>query len=124
MATHVRLKPYDKAKGHILRRFNFQGKLFIVEKGWYTVDDSLAEELKQVHSIPDNENSPLAFDICTAAEAKKLDELEQKRKLSQGANASEPVDLTEGGDLTTKDIARARADARQAPAKKGAAARR
>jgi len=70
----VRLKPYDPHRGHVLRRFTYRGIKFADERGWYRVDKGIAEYLRGVRQVPGDKHSPLAFDVCTEAEARALDE--------------------------------------------------
>jgi hypothetical protein len=70
----VRLKPYDPRRGHVLRRFTYRGIKFHDERGWYRVDKEIAEYLRGVRQVQGDKHSPLAFDVCTEAEARALDE--------------------------------------------------
>ena len=72
----VRLKPYNPKRGHNLRRYGYGGVIFDGERGWYRVNAALAEELKYLRQDHDDEDSPLAFDVCTDAEAAAIDEKE------------------------------------------------
>ena len=69
----VRLKPYDPRRGNVLRRFTFRGIKFHEERGWYRVEAPVSEYLRGVHQVPTDLFSPLAFDVCTEAEAKALE---------------------------------------------------
>lgn len=69
----VRLKPYEPRRGHVLRRYTYCGIKFHEERGWYRVEAPVAEYLRAVHQIPSDEFSPLAFDVCTEAEARVLE---------------------------------------------------
>lgn len=69
----VRLKPYDPRRGNVLRRFTFRGIKFHEERGWYRVEAPVAEYLRGVHQVPTDQFSPLAFDVCTEADAKALE---------------------------------------------------
>lgn len=69
----VRLKPYDPRRGHVLRRYTYAGIKFQEERGWYRVEKTVAEYLRAVHEVPTDRYSPLAFDVCTEAEAKALE---------------------------------------------------
>lgn len=74
----VRLKPYDPRRGHVLRRFTYAGIKFQEERGWYRVERPVAEYLRAVREVPSDRYAPLAFDVCTEAEAKALDAGEQE----------------------------------------------
>jgi hypothetical protein len=69
----VRLKPYDPRRGHVLRRYTYAGIKFQEERGWYRVERPVAEYLRAVREVPSDRYAPLAFDVCTEAEAKALD---------------------------------------------------
>jgi hypothetical protein len=73
-----RLKKYDPRRGHVLRRFTYSGMKFHEERGWYRVDKPTAEYLRKVKQVITDAHSPLAFDVCTEAEAKALDEKERE----------------------------------------------
>jgi len=109
MAKLVRLKPLDAKKGHIIRRYTTYTTTFEEHKGWYRVSDHVAGYLATVHQVPNDEDTPLAFDVCTQDEAHRID-LAEKKKAEQRARAAEPNvaaarDLTAiGGDLTTADL--------------------
>ena len=66
----VRLKPYDPRRGHVLRRYTYAGIKFQEERGWYRVERPVAEYLRAVREVPSDRYAPLAFDVCTEAEAK------------------------------------------------------
>jgi len=78
----VRLKPYN-GRTNVKKTHTVFGIKFQVEKGWYKVDDDVAEYLKDVPQKdhgPDAEFSAKAFDIVdTLEEAKEMDEREQTK---------------------------------------------
>jgi hypothetical protein len=121
MAKLVRLKRRDPKRGHVLRRYTAFGVRFEEKKGWYRVSDEVAAYLAQVHQLDGDDDSPLAFDVCTPEEAEAL-EAAEKKKADERARATEPhvtdavdapahataaADLTTA-DLTTADLAPAR----------------
>ena len=109
MAKLVRLKPLDKKKGHVIHRYTAFQTTFEESKGWYRVPDHVAEYLATVHQLADDEDSPLAFDVCTREEAQRIDAAE-KKKAEERALAAEPnVAMARdvaglGEDLTTADL--------------------
>jgi hypothetical protein len=109
MAKLIRLKPFDLKKGHIIRRYTVAGTTFEERKGWYRVSDHMAAYLATVHQVADDEDSPMAFDVCTQDDAKRIDAAE-KKKAEERARAAEPNvatarDVTAiAGDLTTADL--------------------
>ena len=99
----VRLKPYAPKKGNFLRRYTAFSVRFDESRGWYRVTDEVAEYLKGVHQISGDEDSVLAFDVCTEAEGKAIDEAE-KKKAEERAKAAQP----NIADITTVDVSKAR----------------
>jgi len=75
---YCRLKKYDPRRGHVLRRYTYRGIKFHEERGWYRVDKPTSEYLRTVRQVLSDEHSPLAFDVCTEAEAKAMDEKEKE----------------------------------------------
>jgi len=121
MATEtmlVRLKPYNKKKGHVLRRYVYRGLRFQESRGWTRVRKDIADYLGRVHQIPGDEDSPLAFDVHSDAEAKAIDkkEAEDARARTPAEAATEVAEAREepepppaadgrdGGDLSTADL--------------------
>jgi len=85
----VRLKPYDPRRGFVLRRYTYLGIKFHEERGWYRVDKPVADYLRTVREEPDEEYTPLAFDVCTDAEAQALDAKETDEAKVRRAAADE-----------------------------------
>lgn len=109
MAKLIRLKPLDAKKGHVIRRYTAFSTTFEEHKGWYRVSDPVAAYLATVHQVPNDEDTPLAFDVCTQEDAKRIDAAEKKRAEERARaaepNVAAPRDLTVvGGDLTTADL--------------------
>lgn len=73
---HVRLKPYEPRRGHVLRRYSYGGIKFHEERGWYRVDKDVADYLRTVRQVHGDEFSALAFDVCTEAEAQAIEAAE------------------------------------------------
>lgn len=100
MPKVVRLKPYNRRKGYLLRRYVLGNQKFI-ENRWYVVGDVMAAKLANVHSRPDHpDESPLAFDLFDTqkeAEAQYTAEQEAERE----ATVKNPEFV---GTLTTKDL--------------------
>ena len=115
MATEtmlVRLKPFNRKRGHVLRCYTYRGIRFLERRGWTRVRKDIADYVQAVHQIPGDEDSPLAFDVCSETEAKAIDKRE-----AQDAKAKTPAEqakdvaeareepVTEGGgDLNTGDL--------------------
>jgi hypothetical protein len=117
-AKLVRLKPLNPRKRYVMKLYVHgpSGKTFYEKRGWYKVDDALAEYLSEVRQIESDEDSPLAFDVCTQPEAKRIDERERKVKDKRAQSG-------DANDLTTGDLRR-RADRPQdAPGDRHAARR-
>lgn len=117
MAKLVRLKPYDPKKGHVIQRYTAFSIRFEERRGWYKVADEVAAYLATVHQVPGDEDSPLAFDVCSEEEAQRI-EVTEKKKAEERARAAEPhVTEVAPRDLTTADLPKAqtaRAEARAA----------
>ncbi len=73
---HVRIKPYNKRRGHRLRSYTIQGRRFTSARGWYEVPTAMSVVLADIQQVDNDEHSPMAFDVVTAAEARKIDEIE------------------------------------------------
>lgn len=113
MAKLVRLKPHDPKKGHVIRRYTAFSIRFEEARGWYKVADEVATYLGTVHQVPGDEDSPLAFDVCTEDEAQRIEAAEKKkaeeRARAAEPNVAQPYDVSvRGGDLTTADLPAAR----------------
>ena len=91
----VRLKPHDPRRGHVLRRFSYQGIKFHDDRGWYRVEKSVADYLGKVHQVPGEGHTPLAFDVCTPKEAEALDENE-KKEASPRKSATDDIQVSVG----------------------------
>lgn len=91
----ARVKPFDRAKGHVALNRNIGGVVFKGGKDpeWKRVTLDQAEVLAEMHQIDDKPTSPKVFDICTYSEMKRLDMLERKKKLGV-ASRSEVSELT------------------------------
>lgn len=100
----VRLKPYDPRRGFVLRRFTYVGIRFQDERGWYRVERRVGEHLRAVRTVPTDKYAPLAFDVCTEAEAKALDAGESEAaKIKR--NATDDLKVTTArGTVTTDDL--------------------
>jgi hypothetical protein len=109
MAKLVRLKPHDPKKGHVIRRYTAFAVRFEEARGWYKVSDEVAAYLSTVHQRPSDEDSPLAFDVCSEEEAQRV-EAAEKKKAEERARAAEPNVATpydvsaRPADLTTADL--------------------
>lgn len=69
----VRLKPYDPRRGYVLRRYTFAGIRFQAERGWYRVDKRVADHLLTVRTMHGDPHAPVAFDVCSEAEARAME---------------------------------------------------
>ncbi len=102
----VRLKPYEARRGHVLRRFTYLGIKFQEERGWYRVEKAVAEYLRTVHQLPGDKHSPLAFDVCTEAEAKALEasEAEESKVKRSATDELKLSPARPAGAATTEDL--------------------
>jgi len=116
MAKLVRLKPFDPKKGHVIQRYTAFSIRFEERRGWYKVSDEVATYLATVRQTPGDEDSPLAFDVCTDEEAQRM-EAAEKKKAEERARAAEPnvanpYDISaKPTDLTTADLPQTQAKA-------------
>ena len=102
----VRLRPYDPRRGHRLRRYTYRGIKFQEERGWYRVDKTVADYLRQVRQVASDEHAPLAFDVCTPDEAKSID-AKEKDATTPRKTADDDIKLSEAradGAVTTGDL--------------------
>ncbi len=122
MAKLVRLKPYDPKKNHVIRRYTAFAIRFEEARGWYKVADEVAAYLATIHQRPSDDESPLAFDVCSEEEAQRVEAAEKKkaeeRARAAEPNVAQPYDVSvRAADLTTADLPPprpARAEARTA----------
>lgn len=74
----VRLKPYDKRRGQLLRSYSFSGIRFDASCGWYRVEKPVGDYLREVFEQPGDPYTPKAFYVCaTEDEARTIDAAEQ-----------------------------------------------
>lgn len=93
----VRLKRYDPRRGHVLRRYTYRGIKIHEERGWYKVPKEVADYLRGVHQVPQDEHSPLAFDVFTEDEAKAQDTREENEaKVRRAASDELTVSIPRG----------------------------
>lgn len=104
----VRLQPYDRSRGRVLRQYTVLGLLFRESEGWYEVERELAELLANEKQPPVGNTPPdmvpPAFDIREHTEAVALEEAEELAKIER-AKAINPRKLeTPAGVLSTSDL--------------------
>ena len=120
-AQLVRLKPYDPRRGYVLRRFTFRGIKFHEERGWYRVDKDVADYLRSVRQVASDKHAPLAFDVCTEAEAQALDAEQEAaattRKKAADAALATPADSPDAAAVTTEALDSQAANRRPAKGK-------
>ena len=122
----VRLKPHDPRRGHLLRRYTYRGIKFQEERGWYRVEKSVADYLRDVRQTPGDEHAPLAFDVCTPEEAQALDAREKEATVTRKA-ATDDIKLSAAraeGAVTTEDLPEATTASGAPKGKGGRKARR
>ena len=89
----VRLKSHDPRRGHVLRRYTYQGIRFHEERGWYRVEKPVADYLRTVRQQAGDPYSPLAFDVCSDEEAKALD-TQEKEAATVRKSATDDIKLS------------------------------
>lgn len=100
----VRLKPYDPRRGFVLRRFTLAGIRFQSERGWYRVEKPVADRLRAVRTVPTDEHSPLAFDVCTETEAKALEAGESEAAKVKRSATDDLKVVPARAAITTEDL--------------------
>lgn len=100
----VRLKPFDPRRGFVLRRFSYGGIRFQGEHGWCRVERKVGEYLRAVRTVPADEYAPLAFDVCTEAEAKAIDASESDAARLKRSATDELKVTPARGTVTTEDM--------------------
>ena len=73
MGHLVRLKSYDIQRRYVLQSFAYQGLTFRQGDGWARVSDEIAAYLRTVRVECCRADSPLAFEVATDEEARKVD---------------------------------------------------
>lgn len=103
MSKLVRLHPRHPQLGYVLKSYTIttpQNLRFVEERGWYEVDDEVADELKDIPQQERYPNGPKAFLIAsTKEEAQELEEkaadiLHKSRRTEKVGTAAEPVAAT------------------------------
>ena len=115
----ARLKPYNEKRGHVVRIYMIAGLRFDVDRGWYEVDDALAEELSKLTQNYDDPESPELFDVVTKEKAEQMEQAEADAEERAKATARRPASPSAGrpsrssrtsderGDLSSSDVATA-----------------
>jgi len=106
MSMLVRLKPINERKGFVVRTYMVEGARFYVDRGWYEVDDSLADKLSNLHQNYDDPDSPPLFDVLSRSAAEALEQQEIDREANARASASRPA--TPAGSRRVSTPGRAR----------------
>lgn len=117
MTQLARLKPYN-GKTHKLRSYTVFGIKFLESRGWYEVEDDVAQYLATVKQDESDDFSHAAFDVCTKEEALELDAKAKKiaeRRAAEEANPTQSrihrptrtaARRAAEGTLTTSDLPR------------------
>ncbi len=111
----VRLKPYNRKLGHVLRTFTIWSMRFKEKNGWYEVEQEIANGLKEIRQPPVGDRPPsmmpLAFDIMTQKaaiayeeEQRKLKEARAKALSPHKINVTKLAPSKKAGDLVTSDL--------------------
>lgn len=108
----VRVKPYNQKLGHLLRSITLrQRKLTFDEaNGWRelkTADAELLADLATLRQEPNNEQTPLALDVCTREEAKAVEDAEVKRR-----KAAKKASVDNAGALRSEHLPSTKASRR------------
>ena len=92
----VRIRPYDKRRGQLVRRYVYGGFKFLGDHGWYEVDDEIAAYLKTVRTFPEDPDSKPVFDVSDQDGAKKIalaeyEETHPDRKITEAIAGAQKV---------------------------------
>lgn len=115
----VRIKPYSKKRGNLVRVFTLRGTKFKEGDGWYKVNPQMASYLRNV-TIDGDPDSREVFDVCTEDQAKDIAARELKASTAASPYAPHTPDRARSerdvrtrhdpteGVLTTRDLPRHR----------------
>lgn len=121
----VRMKPYDPRRGFVLRRLTYAGIRFESQRGWYRVQKSVADHLRETRCVARDPYSPRAFDVCTEAEANTLDAAEADAAKVRRSATDDLKLMPARSSLTSEDLPKAAAgSSAQAPSKEEDAGQR
>lgn len=104
----VRVKPYDKRRGQLVRSYGYGGYTYKVEQGWVLVSALVAEYLATTLQTDSDPRSPCVFDIAESIEEARAIEraaLEVDAPRNRPAprlNDNEPVTI---GSVLTPELA-------------------
>jgi len=89
----VRIKPYNKAMNHLVRRYTTEGFVFREDAGWYAVPASVANRLANHLQNPNLPSGPKVFDIVNdREEAKALEKkIAEETKQVERGTVEEPI---------------------------------
>ena len=110
----ARLKPLNERKGHKVKLYMIAGARFYVERGWYEVDDALADKLRDLHQDHYDLESPMLFDVCTEEEALRLEQSERAAAATARATVAQPasprIQSQKPAAFSTHDLAESNPD--------------
>lgn len=104
----VRIRPFNKARGQLVRRYVYGGVRFEATHGWYEVDDEIADYLKTVLTHPQNPDSKPVFDVADKEGAMDIERGEYEaanpeRKISEAVAGRQKVTVDDiDGDAKAK----------------------
>ena len=75
---YVRLKPFNRKRGHMLRRYAYRGVRFY-EGRWYKVPEVLAKGLGEIRQRHGDIDAPYAFDVASEDQAREIEQTERMR---------------------------------------------
>lgn len=92
----ARIKTPDKRKGHLVRRYTYQGKRFDCDNGWYKVGRGMGDELAK---LKNPSTDTFIFDIVELEEAEEIDHKESNQEWARGARRPEDAPAVKVGDF-------------------------
>ncbi len=110
----VRLKPYDPHRGHVTKRYAYRGAKFQADRGWYRVEEDVADYLRHVRQRIGDEHSPKAFDVMTPADADRLERAEVEESRVQKSAGEAPI-VEARPDTSAEPVKRGRGRPRKNP---------
>lgn len=104
---YVRIKPLNKKRGNMIRKYNIFGHVFHVDDGWYAIADEPANLLAEKTVDPYDPSSSKVFDVVSSTEealAIERQEREQemiaaRRRDYRGPRSAQLVKQSSGGRL-------------------------
>ena len=103
----ARIKPYNKAAGHLTQTYTIFSRKWEASIGWYEVDEQMARDLFKV-TIDGSTTGTKVFDVLRQSAARRLDAKAREEAARQRArDASNPMPGSAAAPsrtMTTRDL--------------------